>query len=177
MIINEIRGLGRRRHAVVLPQGGLGPLVGKRTWGGLIGIFDFPVLMDGRAVTAPRIAIYGLNGEWEVENHGVAPDIEVEYDRRLASRPRSPVGKGGPGGDRGPRDTPCAAVSPPAVSGLSPIVAIELFVDGGASTGGSRLVLELSCRKLLWNVSSGGSSLSKNPTSPKLKNHDSLSSQ
>ena len=36
--------------------------------------------MDGGYVTAPRVAIYGLKGEWEVENHGIAPDIEVEND-------------------------------------------------------------------------------------------------
>ena len=41
--------------------------------------FD-PALMDGGGVTAPRGAIYGLHGEWEVENHGIAPDIEVEND-------------------------------------------------------------------------------------------------
>jgi len=37
-------------------------------------------LMDGGFVTAPRVAIYGLHGQWEVENHGVAPDVEVEND-------------------------------------------------------------------------------------------------
>lgn len=40
----------------------------------------YPSLMDGGSVMAPRMAIYGLKGEWEVENHGVAPDIDVEFD-------------------------------------------------------------------------------------------------
>lgn len=40
----------------------------------------FPALIDGGMVTAPDLAFYNLKGEWEVENHGVAPDIEVEYD-------------------------------------------------------------------------------------------------
>jgi tricorn protease len=56
----------------------LGPLVGTRTWGGLVGIGGYPSLLDGGGVTAPRTAIYGLQGEFEVENHGIAPDVEVE---------------------------------------------------------------------------------------------------
>ena len=56
----------------------LGPLVGTRTWGGLVGIYDYPQLMDGGSVTAPRVAFYNRKGEWDVENHGVAPDVEVE---------------------------------------------------------------------------------------------------
>src|SRR5262244_3736514 len=59
-------------------QDRVGPLVGTRTGGGLVGIYNDPPLMDGGGVTAPRVAIYGLHGEWEVENHGVAPDVEVE---------------------------------------------------------------------------------------------------
>jgi tricorn protease len=55
-------------------------LIGKRTWGGLIAASILPVLMDGGTVTSPNGAVYGLNGQWEVENHGVSPDIEVEMD-------------------------------------------------------------------------------------------------
>jgi tricorn protease len=58
----------------------IGPLVGKRTWGGLVGIYDYPPLIDGGSVTAPRVAFYSPEGGWEVENAGVAPDIEVELD-------------------------------------------------------------------------------------------------
>jgi tricorn protease len=58
----------------------IGTLVGKRTWGGLVAASTIPTLMDGGSVTAPNGAVYGLNGQWEVENHGVAPDIEVEFD-------------------------------------------------------------------------------------------------
>jgi tricorn protease len=58
----------------------IGPLVGKRTWGGLVGIYDYPQLIDGGTVTAPRVAFYSPEGAWEVENAGVAPDIEVELD-------------------------------------------------------------------------------------------------
>jgi len=55
-------------------------LVGTRTWGGLVGIGGYPPLLDGGYVMAPRAALYGLHGEWEVENHGISPDIEVEND-------------------------------------------------------------------------------------------------
>ena len=63
-----------------VPRAAHGPLVGKRTWGGLVGIFGFPPLIDGGTVTAPNLAFWNPKGEWEVENHGVPPDIEVEYD-------------------------------------------------------------------------------------------------
>jgi len=62
---------------------GLGKLVGTRTWGGLVGIYDYPRLMDGGFVTAPRLAIVSPDGEWEVENVGVPPDIEVKMTPKL----------------------------------------------------------------------------------------------
>jgi tricorn protease len=80
MIINEMSGSGGDALPWYFRKAGLGPLVGKRTWGGLVGIGGYPELLDGGHVTAPRAAIYGLNGEWEVENHGVAPDYDVELD-------------------------------------------------------------------------------------------------
>jgi tricorn protease len=55
-------------------------LVGKRTWGGLVGIGGYPPLMDGGSVTAPHFAFYTPEGKWEVEGHGVPPDYEVEFD-------------------------------------------------------------------------------------------------
>jgi tricorn protease len=57
---------------------GIGKLVGKRTWGGLVGILGFPVLMDGGTVTAPNLAFWTPQDGWAVENEGVPPDIEVE---------------------------------------------------------------------------------------------------
>ncbi len=55
----------------------VGTLVGKRTWGGLVGVLGFPELVDGGYVTAPNVAIWTEDG-FIVENVGVAPDIEVE---------------------------------------------------------------------------------------------------
>jgi tricorn protease len=80
MVINEMSGSGGDALPWMFKQDKVGPLVGTRTWGGLVGIWNYPPLMDGGFVTAPRGAIYGLHGEWEVENHGIAPDIEVEND-------------------------------------------------------------------------------------------------
>jgi len=83
MIINEYAGSGGDAMPWLFRQRGIGPLVGKRTWGGLVGIVGFPALIDGGTVTAPNLAFYNLKGEWDIENHGVAPDIEVEYDPAL----------------------------------------------------------------------------------------------
>lgn len=80
MIINEMSGSGGDALPWMFKQDKVGPLVGTRTWGGLVGIYGYPPLMDGGRVTAPRVAIYGLHGSWEVENHGIAPDVEVEND-------------------------------------------------------------------------------------------------
>jgi tricorn protease len=80
MIINEMSGSGGDALPWYFRKAGIGPLIGKKTWGGLVGIGGYPELLDGGHVTAPRAAIYGLNGEWEVENQGVAPDVEVDLD-------------------------------------------------------------------------------------------------
>jgi tricorn protease len=80
MIINEMAGSGGDALPWYFRKRSIGPIIGKRTWGGLVGIGGYPSLMDGGGVMAPRMAIYGLKGEWEVENHGVAPDIEVDLD-------------------------------------------------------------------------------------------------
>jgi len=83
MLVNELAGSGGDAMPWYFRRAGLGKLVGKRTWGGLVGIWDYPPLLDGGYVTSPRAGIYGLDGEWEVENRGIAPDIEVELDPAL----------------------------------------------------------------------------------------------
>ncbi len=77
MIIDETAGSGGDLLPWMFRKFELGPLVGKRTWGGLVGTLGFPVLMDGGLVTAPNLAIWTEDG-WVVENFGVPPDIEVE---------------------------------------------------------------------------------------------------
>jgi len=61
-------------------RAGVGKLIGERTWGGLVGIFRVPELIDGGYVTAPNAAVWNPDGHFDVENHGVAPDIEVRWD-------------------------------------------------------------------------------------------------
>jgi tricorn protease len=80
MIINEDAGSGGDALPWYFRKAGVGKLVGKRTWGGLVGVYDYPLLIDGGFVTAPRLAFWNPDGTWDVENHGVAPDIEVELD-------------------------------------------------------------------------------------------------
>jgi tricorn protease len=80
MIVNEYAGSGGDAMPWLFRDQKIGPLIGKRTWGGLVGIFGFPQLIDGGSVTAPNLAFYNLKASWDVENHGVTPDIDVEFD-------------------------------------------------------------------------------------------------
>jgi tricorn protease len=77
MLIDETAGSGGDMLPWMFRRNKLGPLVGKRTWGGLVGVLGFPVLMDGGMVTAPNAGIWAEEG-WVAENVGVAPDVEVE---------------------------------------------------------------------------------------------------
>ena len=90
MIINEYAGSGGDYMPWMFRRHGIGPLIGKRTWGGLVGIGGYPVLIDGGSVTAPHFAFYSPEGEWEVENRGVSPDIEVEMDPKAWREGRDP---------------------------------------------------------------------------------------
>ena len=80
MISNESAGSGGDYLPWLFKHEKVGPVVGKRTWGGLVGIGDIPVLMDGGHVTSPSVGFFNPSGEWEVENHGVDPDYVVEQD-------------------------------------------------------------------------------------------------
>jgi tricorn protease len=78
MLIDETAGSGGDLLPWMFRHYKLGPLVGKRTWGGLVGILGFPVLMDGGRVTAPNLAFWTPEEGFGVENVGVPPDVEVE---------------------------------------------------------------------------------------------------
>jgi tricorn protease len=78
MIIDETAGSGGDLLPWMFRKFKMGPLVGQRTWGGLVGILGFPTLMDGGTITAPNLAIWTPEDGWVVENEGVPPDIEVE---------------------------------------------------------------------------------------------------
>ena len=90
LVINEMAGSGGDMLPYMFRKMAIGPLVGTRTWGGLVGIWDVPSLVDGGGITAPRGGFYDTDGKWAVENEGVAPDIEVEMDPRLVNAGRDP---------------------------------------------------------------------------------------
>ena len=77
MLINGYASSGGDALPYYFRMEGLGPLIGTRTWGGLIGISGNPMLVDGGGVLYPTFRFYGTDGEWAVENVGVAPDHEV----------------------------------------------------------------------------------------------------
>jgi tricorn protease len=78
MIIDEGAGSGGDMLPWMFRKAKLGPIVGKRTWGGLVGIGGYPQLMDGGTVTAPSFAIWTPEEGFTVENEGVPPDYDVE---------------------------------------------------------------------------------------------------
>ncbi len=90
MLVNELAGSGGDAMPWFFKKSKVGALIGKRTWGGLVRASGMQQLMDGGGITAPNGAVYGLNGEWEVENVGVAPDIEVEFDPAMWRQGRDP---------------------------------------------------------------------------------------
>lgn len=77
MLIDETAGSGGDFLPWMFRKFKLGKLIGKRTWGGLVGNLGFPILMDGAFISAPNVGIWTKDG-WIVENEGVPPDIEVE---------------------------------------------------------------------------------------------------
>jgi tricorn protease len=78
MIINEMAGSGGDLMPYMFKRRQIGPLVGKRTWGGLVHTADTPPFVDGGSMIAPRGGFFTRDGQWAVENEGVAPDIDVE---------------------------------------------------------------------------------------------------
>ena len=90
MIANESAGSGGDALPWLFKHNHLGTLVGKRTWGGLVGISAIPVLMDGGEVTSPSVAFFSPAGQWDVENHGVDPDVVVEQDPKAVAEGHDP---------------------------------------------------------------------------------------
>jgi tricorn protease len=80
MLINGWSGSGGDAFPDYFRRKKLGPLVGARTWGGLIGISGVPSLIDNGAITVPTFRMYNPDGTWFKEGHGVEPDIPVPED-------------------------------------------------------------------------------------------------
>jgi tricorn protease len=86
MLINGWSGSGGDAFPYYFKEAKLGPLIGTRTWGGLIGISGVPVLVDDGSVTVPTFRMYNPRGEWFPEGHGVEPDIAVVDDQAQLAR-------------------------------------------------------------------------------------------
>ncbi|WP_158942286.1 S41 family peptidase [Granulicella sp. S190] len=90
MIINEVAGSGGDAMPWLFHQEKVGTLVGKRTWGGLVGIGAIPVLMDGGNVTSPSFGYFSPEGKWQIENHGTDPDVVIEQDPKAVREGHDP---------------------------------------------------------------------------------------
>ncbi len=90
MLINGWSGSGGDAFPDFFRKTGLGPLIGRRTWGGLIGTSGTPALIDGGAAEVPAFRMYDPDGKWFNEGHGVDPDIDVEEDPGLLARGTDP---------------------------------------------------------------------------------------
>lgn len=92
MLINEFAGSGGDMFPWLFRRNKVGPLIGTRTWGGLVGINGFHGLVDGGGITAPAFGIYDRDkGEWIAENKGIDPDIEVDARPDLIAQGKDPV--------------------------------------------------------------------------------------
>lgn len=90
MIINERAGSGGDLLPYMFKAANLGPLVGTRTWGGLVGTWDTPRFIDGGRMVAPRGGFFDVNGQWAVEGEGISPDIEVIQEPKLVMQGHDP---------------------------------------------------------------------------------------
>jgi tricorn protease len=81
-ILNENSSSDGDIFPAMFREAGLGPLIGKRSWGGTVGITNRGQLLDGGSVSVPEFGFANLKGEWIIEGHGVDPDIDVENDPR-----------------------------------------------------------------------------------------------
>lgn len=90
MLINEFAGSGGDAMPWYFKKAKVGPLVGKRTWGGLVGRAGAPSLMDGGYVSSPSSGVWSPDGHWIAENIGVIPDVEVELDPELVRQGKDP---------------------------------------------------------------------------------------
>ena len=90
MLINEFAGSGGDAMPYYFKAAGVGPLIGKTTWGGLVGRAGAPSFMDGGMVTAPSSGVWSPKDGWIAENIGIAPDIEVEHDPALVRQGKDP---------------------------------------------------------------------------------------
>jgi tricorn protease len=91
MLINGYSSSGGDAFPYYFKKLGLGKLMGRKTWGGLIGYSGSPRLVDGGGLAVPSFAFVDTDGQWNVEAVGVAPDIEVFDDPTLIQAGHEPM--------------------------------------------------------------------------------------
>jgi tricorn protease len=89
-LLNETSASDGDIFPAMFKQAGLGPLIGKRSWGGVIGISGHGPLIDGGQVNVPEFGFASTDGRWIIEGHGVDPDIVVENDPKSVIAGRDP---------------------------------------------------------------------------------------
>ncbi|MGD8318923.1 MAG: S41 family peptidase [Gemmatimonadota bacterium] len=89
-LLNETSASDGDIFPAMFKQAGLGPLIGKRSWGGVTGITSHGPLIDGGTVNVPEFGFISVDGRWIIEGHGVEPDIEVENDPQSVLEGRDP---------------------------------------------------------------------------------------
>lgn len=105
MLVNGLAGSGGDMFPWLFKHDKIGPVIGQRTWGGLVGISGNPQFIDGGTMTVPRFGFYKLDGTWGVEGHGVDPDVVVVDDPALMldgagpDGPHASIAGGRGGGD------------------------------------------------------------------------------
>lgn len=90
MLINERAGSGGDLLPYMFHAKKIGPLIGTRTWGGLVGTWDTPLFIDGGRMVAPRGGFFDVDGKWAVEGEGISPDIEVIQEPKLVLEGKDP---------------------------------------------------------------------------------------
>ena len=129
---------------------GLGPVVGTRTWGGVVGIEGYQELVDGTSITVPQYAFSFVDFGWDVENYGVDPDVEVlntpddwaaGRDAQLETAVQlalealgQAAALGPPGPGHRPVQGPARAAAPPRAAAPASCG----LTDGGAARSGAR---------------------------------------
>ena len=90
VLLNENSSSDGDIFPYMFKQAGLGPLIGKRSWGGVVGITNRGTLVDGGIVNVPEFGFTNPKGDWIIEGHGVDPDITVENDPKSVIQGNDP---------------------------------------------------------------------------------------
>lgn len=86
MLVDQDAGSGGDFLPYAFKHQKIGTLIGKTTWGGLIGISANPALIDGGSLVVPFFRFFSTTGEWRIENEGISPDVEIDLEPDAVNR-------------------------------------------------------------------------------------------